>query len=194
MENKKCTNCGLVNFATATACGRCGHAFSASPYVDAVFSNPGQYQQGLYPPAVPYAQGAAPAYVDRDAEHLRLLSIFHFVIGGFLGLVSCIPLIHLTVGLGLLVAGAASQDAAGAPPAVLGLIFVLVASAFILTGWTIAGCTLAAGRFLKQRRRYTFCFAIACLLCLFMPLGTILGVFSIVVLNRPSVKAMFGRV
>ena len=38
-----------------------------------------------------------------------------------------------------------------------------------------------------------FCFVIACLACMQMPLGTILGVFTIIVLARPSVKEMFDR-
>jgi hypothetical protein len=198
MDNKKCTNCGLVSYGTATACGRCGQAFSASPYVDAVFADPnqwaggGQYQQGPYPPAPPYGQQVAGGtFVDRDAEHLRLLSIFHYVVGAILGLMACIPIIHLLAGIGLLFVGAASQDESGAPPAALGLFFIVIAATIILTGWTVAGCTLAAGRFLAQRRRHTFCLIVACVLCLFMPLGAILGVFSIIVLNRTSVKAMF---
>jgi len=30
--------------------------------------------------------------------------------------------------------------------------------------------------------------------CMFMPFGTVLGVFTIIVLMRPSVKEIFGRV
>jgi len=36
-----------------------------------------------------------------------------------------------------------------------------------------------------------FCLIVAGIICIFMPLGTILGVFTIIVLVRPSVKAMF---
>jgi hypothetical protein len=32
----------------------------------------------------------------------------------------------------------------------------------------------------------------ACILCLFTPLGTILGVFTIIVLSRQSVKELYG--
>jgi hypothetical protein len=37
-------------------------------------------------------------------------------------------------------------------------------------------------------------FVTACLSCMNVPIGTALGVFAILVLNRPSVKALFGRV
>jgi hypothetical protein len=197
MNNKKCTNCGLVNYMSTSACTRCGQAFSASPYVDAVVSNPGGWQGGPqfghapYPPTPPYAQHVAGQLVDKDAEHLRLLSVFHYVVGSIIGLMACFPIIHLVVGIGLLVAGASAQDPDNAPPAFLGLIFIAIASTIILAGWTVAGCAVAAGRFITQRRRHTFCVVVACVLCLFMPLGAILGVFSIVVLNRASVKALF---
>ena len=39
---------------------------------------------------------------------------------------------------------------------------------------------------------YTFCFVMAALACAFFPFGTILGIFTIVVLVRPGVKEMFG--
>jgi hypothetical protein len=36
-----------------------------------------------------------------------------------------------------------------------------------------------------------FCLVVAGVSCLFMPFGTILGVLSLIVLNRPSVKLLF---
>ena len=59
-------------------------------------------------------------------------------------------------------------------------------------GLTLAVLILAVGRSLSRRKRYNFCLVMACVECLFMPFGTALGVFTIVVLNRPSVKQSFG--
>ena len=50
------------------------------------------------------------------------------------------------------------------------------------------------GRGLAQRKRYMFCLVVACVECLFMPFGTVLGVFTIIVLSRDSVKALFGSI
>ncbi len=36
-----------------------------------------------------------------------------------------------------------------------------------------------------------FCFVMGCVECLFMPFGTVLGAFTILVLNRQSVKGLF---
>ena len=79
----------------------------------------------------------------------------------------------------------------GAPPAFFGWFFVVIAVLIMAVIWTMAGLTYVAGRRLGERRSYTFCLVIAGVLCLFMPLGTVLGVFTIVVLQRPSVKALF---
>jgi len=58
-------------------------------------------------------------------------------------------------------------------------------------GWIFAVIIFLTGRFLAKRKRYMFCLVIACVECLFMPFGTVLGVFTIIVLMRPSVKELF---
>ena len=61
----------------------------------------------------------------------------------------------------------------------------------MLAGWSLAVCILLAGRFLSQHKHYMFCLVIAGLLCMITPFGTMLGVFTIIVLVRPSVKLLF---
>ena len=39
-----------------------------------------------------------------DQEHLRLLSIFHFIVGGLTMAFACLPLIHLGFGLAIVFA------------------------------------------------------------------------------------------
>jgi hypothetical protein len=43
----------------------------------------------------------------------------------------------------------------------------------------------------QRPRTLRFCFVLAVFTCLNFPLGTALGVFAIVVLNRPAMKALF---
>jgi len=47
------------------------------------------------------------------------------------------------------------------------------------------------GRFIARCKYYTFCFVMAAVESLFMPFGTVLAVFTLVVLLRESVKRMF---
>ena len=130
-----------------------------------------------------------------DAEHLRLLSIFHYIVGAIMGLFSLVPLIHLTVGL-FLVAGAIPAEKGGDDKiamGVVGLFFIVFAGAFIVLGLTTAVCVILTGRRLAEQTHYMFCLVTACVECLFMPFGTLLGVFTIIVLSRDSVKVLFGR-
>lgn len=125
----------------------------------------------------------------QDAEHLRLLSVFHYVVAGLLGVFSLFPVIHLTLGI-LMVTG--QLDDANPPPALFGWMFVLLPALMILGGLALALCMAVAGYKLGHHRAYTYCLVVAAVECLFMPFGTVLGVFTIIVLMRPSVKERFG--
>ncbi|HSB11840.1 MAG TPA: hypothetical protein VLM38_20300 [Blastocatellia bacterium] len=128
-----------------------------------------------------------------DEEHLRLLSIFHYVVGGITALCACFPLIHLVVGLTMIFAPerlSGSEHTPG-PERMFGLFFVVLASAFIILGWALAAANVYVGRCLTRREKHTFCLVVAAVNCINTPIGTVLGVFTIIVLMRPSVKAMF---
>jgi len=67
-----------------------------------------------------------------DEQYLRLLSIFHYVVAGLAALLACFPIIHVTVGLGILISGLTQpQQAGGFPMALFGLVFVLVGGTII---------------------------------------------------------------
>jgi hypothetical protein len=87
--------------------------------------------------------------------------------------------------------GPAGKGGAGGPPPEIGWIFIVGGGVFSLVVWSMAACTLFAAYNLSKKQRYLFCFVIACISCASVPLGTILGVFTIVVLARPGVKELF---
>ena len=130
--------------------------------------------------------------MDRDTEQLNLLAIFHYVVGGLAALFSFFPLLYSVIGLFLLYAAEhATANNQEPPPAFLGWIFIVLGAVFFLVGVTMAICILIAGRCLSRRKGYSFALVIACIECLFIPFGTILGLFTIVALSRESVKALF---
>jgi hypothetical protein len=129
--------------------------------------------------------------MNQDEEHLRLLSIFHYVCAGFAALFACFPIIHLIMGLVLVFHPESFGPSKEQPPAFFGIFFIVFALVLILMGWIFAGLLAYAGRCLGQRRHYTFCLVTAGIACLFMPFGTILGIFTIIVLVRPTVKPLF---
>ena len=130
--------------------------------------------------------------MNQDKEHLQLLAIFHYVAAGLAAMLSFFPLLYSVVGGFLLYAahhpGSGNQEP---PPAVLGWVFIVLGALFFLAGATMAICILIAGRSLALCKRYSFALVMACIECLFIPFGTILGVFTIVVLSRESVRGLF---
>jgi hypothetical protein len=125
----------------------------------------------------------------QDLEQLKLLAIFHYVAAGMAALVACIPVMHFFMGLAL-ATGALGDSDPGTRPVGFGIM--AFAAFFIVAGWTFAALVAFAGRSLQTHRRYTYCLVMAGIECIFMPVGTVLGVFTIIVLVRDSVKALFG--
>ncbi|MGA9751578.1 MAG: hypothetical protein WBS54_07295 [Acidobacteriota bacterium] len=126
----------------------------------------------------------------QDDQYLRLLSIFHYVVAGIAALFSLVPTIHIAVGIGL-VSGAFTDPREPFPFALVGWFLIAFGSIFIMCGFTFAVCLFLAGRFLNQRRRYLFCLVMAGVACMFMPFGTVLGIFTIVMLLKENVKGQF---
>ncbi len=131
--------------------------------------------------------------MSEDEQHLRWLSISHYVLGTFSALF-------------YLLAGAAfgfitfamsrpeifTNGGRGNPPPKAFVVFWIAMMSFTFLWW---GCqlvgTFLAGYFLALRKHYVFCFILAALDCMRFPFGTVVGVFTIIVLSRPSVKALF---
>lgn len=129
--------------------------------------------------------------MNQDLEHLRLLSIFHYVVAGLTAFFGCFPILHLVFGIGLLtgaIGGANKPD-----DRFFGWFVIVLATVMISLFWILAGALVFTGRSLAGHRRYIFCLVVAGIECLFMPFGTVLGVFTIIVLNRESVKQLFAE-
>ena len=125
--------------------------------------------------------------MEEDRRHLDLLSVFHYIVGGLTALFASFPLIHVAVGLALLL----GDFNADPPPPFLGWLFMGIGGVLVIGGWTLAVLMIIAGRKLKRRTSRTYCLVVAGLECLAMPLGTILGVFTIITLTKDSVKKLF---
>lgn len=128
---------------------------------------------------------------DRDSEHLQLLSIFHYVWAGIGALFSCLGLLYLAMGVGLAFLSISQLANTNAPPAFLGGIFAFLGGMIVILGWTYSALLFYSGRCLSRRKHHTFCMVMACFSCLQVPVGTALGVCTILVLQRPSVRELF---
>jgi hypothetical protein len=128
----------------------------------------------------------------KDRDHLRTLAIFYYVAAGLFAVFGLLPGFHVALGVAMVsgTMGPPPPSGSGPPPAV-GFIFIGVGSSIILFAQIFAFCLVLAGRALAKQKRYIFCFVIAVLLCLNGLPFLILGIFSIIVLARESVKELF---
>jgi hypothetical protein len=133
--------------------------------------------------------------MNQDRERLPLLAIFHYIVAGLAALFSFFPLLYTTIGAIFIFVARHGTAKAGEelPPDFLGWIFAGLGSFLFLLGISMAICILIAGRCLCRCKCYSFTLVMACVECLFIPFGTILGVFTIIALSRESVKALFSN-
>jgi len=131
-----------------------------------------------------------PTAVSADADHLRLLSIFHYIVGALHLIGSSVAIIHF--GLGLLMMLRPGMFGNNPPPPFVGLLLAFVGGAIIICGWTIGICTIYSGHCIQHRVRRTFSIIVAAINCVLFPLGTALGVFTLIVLVRDSVRRLYG--
>ena len=128
-----------------------------------------------------------------DIKHLDLLSLFHYILGGITAFFSCIPFVHVFIGLAV-VSGKFFEKADGSgPPPFFGWLFVIMGSVFILLGWCLAVFMFVTGKKLKSRKNRTFCMVIAGVECIFIPFGTVLGVLTLIELSKDSVREIFSE-
>lgn len=128
---------------------------------------------------------------DKDKSHLRTLSICHYVYGALMALSLLGVWGHYYL-MNFIMKMEAQDGGETMPDEFMGMMrgFYAIA-AFLLI--LIAVLNFLAGRFLKQTTNRIFVFVVAGLNCLNMPLGTTLGVFTIIVLMRPSVTERFAH-
>ncbi|UCH30208.1 MAG: hypothetical protein JSV06_04060 [Myxococcales bacterium] len=144
-----------------------------------------------------------------DREHLSALSIGHFILAG-VALFSGIPALvwgvagaklvdevggDLSRAMGDISGQAGADPFGGGADAMLRDVETLLVTA-IVAGLSIAVISAihltVVGVKIRQRRWWTFCYLTGWGECLMFPFGTILGIFTIIVLGRPSVKRLFG--
>ena len=133
--------------------------------------------------------------MEKDLEHLKLLGIFHYIwgalsllggifIGGYF-LVICVILMNNPP------TSTSSEDSGTASMAggiLIGvgvILFLVVVVYGILT-------LMAGGKYRKHQGGYWFCFILAIVTLVIGGIpGIVLGIFSLMVLSRESVKTLF---
>jgi hypothetical protein len=132
--------------------------------------------------------------MNTNENHLNLLSIFHYIFAGISGITACFPIFHLIMGLSMLFGDFIPQEISPEMPfpvELFGLMFTLIPAAIIIFGWVFAIAVAVSGYFLSKRRNYIYCIVVAGISCFLAPIGTVLGVFTLIVLMKDDVKLLF---
>jgi hypothetical protein len=80
------------------------------------------------------------------------------------------------------------------PPVIVFRIIAGVMSGIMLLGWTFGALTLYAGRSIQKRRHKALIYVMAAFNCMFIPYGTLLGVFTFTILGSPTAIQEFSEI
>ncbi|HEB59683.1 MAG TPA: hypothetical protein ENJ01_10695 [Gammaproteobacteria bacterium] len=127
-----------------------------------------------------------------DEEHLRLLAIFHFVYGGFTLVMALVMLMYTGIFSMFLSNPAFSDGSADVAMAgdIIG-IFIGVFGVIAFLSFIYGIGLIVSGVLMRKRKARLFSFIMAIPNLIAIPWGTLLSVFTLIVLSRETVKSMY---
>jgi hypothetical protein len=131
--------------------------------------------------------------MSKDEEQLRLLSIFYFIWGGLSALGILLGLFYVGIGMAMATGAIPPPQGGEAPPPAVGWMLVGFGAVIGVFSLLYSIGLIIAGRRLRQQRSYVLCMVMAGISCINVPIGTVLGIFTFVLLGRESVKALFAK-
>lgn len=174
----------LLFVLAALACGVFGLVYLL---VRAVNNRPPPVITSLSPEAIQNLR-------KRDLEHVKLLAIFHFILSGFAVLGMGFLGLHYFMMHTFFTNPEMWRNQRNGPPpqAFLDMFvwFYVIGGLILLAALVL---NLLSGIFLSQRKNKSFSIIIAGLDCLQIPFGTALGIFTIIVLTRDSVRQLYSN-
>jgi hypothetical protein len=125
------------------------------------------------------------------ASHdLKLLAIGHYVQGGITAFYSLLLLGYFSL-MGTLFAKLGADQSAGRLPPGFGAILSAVFGVLFLLCALYTLCIFLAAYWLRHHRNMLFIQIVSGFNCLVVPYGTLLGVFTLIVLSRPTARLFF---
>ncbi len=132
--------------------------------------------------------------MDKDLQHLKWLAIGYYIMSGLFVFFALFSLIFLFFGV-LFLTTDILQESGNPDHAsyIFGTLNILISLIFITVSAIMTFLSIRAGRNLKRQENYKFCLIIAGIMFLFQPFGIVLGILTIIVLMRDSVKELFEK-
>ncbi len=119
--------------------------------------------------------------------------LFHKIVAGIYVVFGCCGLPHFTIGLITIIDPQAMAPNSPPAPGFAGWLFMGLGAMFVFGAWIFALLNWLSSQRLQDRNGLTLIYATSGLNCLWMPIGTALGVFTFIVITRPSVRNLFPR-
>jgi len=132
---------------------------------------------------------------DNDLGQLKLIAIFHYLVGAFTILSIGLMALHFKL-MSVMMNNpdAWNQTAPGSMPAMPDEFFKIMVIFYWIGGIAafIAGILLiTSGRSIQKLKNRNFSMVVAAISCVFFPFGTILGVFTLIKLSASTVKSLY---
>jgi len=124
-----------------------------------------------------------------EEHNLRIFKILYIIKGILILAFSLIPLFYIFLGVYIFNENDTPQENSQLGGAIVMFIGIALFLFFLAMGIL----TLLAAKYLGEQRNYDFIFVIAIINCLTGILGIILGIFTILELNKAQVKRLFGK-
>ncbi len=127
--------------------------------------------------------------MEPEEHNLRIFKILYIIKGIITLAFSLLPLLYIFLGVFIFQKEDITEENARIGGAIImfgGIIIFL----FLLV---LGILTLLTAKYIGEKRNYDFVFVMAILNCLTGILGIILGIFTILELNKAAVKKLFGK-
>lgn len=121
-------------------------------------------------------------------NNMELISTFHYVWGGLKLFAALFVLIYVFFGLGLIFGGVETGDPGMQIGGIFMLLFGIVLTLIIVA---LGIMSILCGKYLRERRNRMFCLVMSGLACANAPIGTMLGIFTILEIEKPEIKKEF---
>jgi magnesium-transporting ATPase (P-type) len=128
-----------------------------------------------------------------DADHLRLLAIFHYIVAGLTIIVLCFLFLHYAVMHAFIANPEIWKNQNNTTPPfeqffeIFKWFYIFVGGILVIAG----ACNLFSGLFIQKKKNRLFSLVVAGINILQLPFGTLLGVFTFIVLLRDSVREAY---
>lgn len=128
-----------------------------------------------------------------QSQALRVLSILWYIYAGLLLLAMCFGGLYLALGITAFTNPDffESSNPDEPPPELFAWMFTVIGGCFMLLAVVVGVLALLTARGLSRRGNFGLCLVTSAIVCLNVPLGTALGVYTIITLYSRGVKESF---